>query len=132
MNCSDGRMLNSSLFPLRNPSSICDSAEQMVKALLGLPLAQLSDKELTRRPNAMAVGTLQKICKVQGEAPSNLDKFDKFQKAHRETNGFVSASSGPYWKCLEKPNYHLMECSHFEALTSKVDKSATFPSRHFR
>ena len=34
---------------------------------MGLPLDQLSDKELTRRPNAMAVETLQKVCKVQGE-----------------------------------------------------------------
>ena len=50
-----------------NIPSICDSAEQVVKALLGLPLAQLSEKELTRRPNAMAVETLQKVCKVQSE-----------------------------------------------------------------
>lgn len=66
-----------SLFPII-PFSICDSAEQVVKALLGLPLAQLSDKELTRRPNAMAVETLQKVCKVQGGHRSIL-KIVNFQ-----------------------------------------------------
>jgi len=80
-----------------NLPSVCESAGQVVKALLGLQIAQISKKELTRRPNAMAVETLQKVCKVQG----------------------------PYWECLEKPNYLTMECSHLDFLTKFDEFSST-------
>lgn len=47
--------------------SICDSSEQVVRALLGRKLNPLSEKELTRRPNPMSIEVLQKVCKIQSK-----------------------------------------------------------------
>ena len=84
-------------------TSIRQCAEQVVKALLGLPLEPISNEELSRRPNSKAIETMQNVCKYQA----------------------------PYWKCLEKVNYHLMECSHFDSFV-KLSNQKTFPPRHFR
>ncbi|KAK4337052.1 hypothetical protein RND71_044128 [Anisodus tanguticus] len=48
-------------------SSICSSTEQVVKALLNLPLESISETELSRRPNLMAVETLTKVYKIQSK-----------------------------------------------------------------
>ena len=46
-------------------ASICDSAEECVKALLGDPAAPISQEVMLAKPNANCVTSLEEVIKTQ-------------------------------------------------------------------
>lgn len=49
-----------------NIPMICDCSEQVLRALLGMPLTRLSADSLDRKPNACAVEALRQVIALQG------------------------------------------------------------------
>lgn len=66
MKLTNGARVAAALEGGYNLKSICDSAQQVTAALLGLSLKQISLSELRRRPNPEAVATLRKVHAMHG------------------------------------------------------------------
>jgi acetoin utilization deacetylase AcuC-like enzyme len=68
---TNGARLAAALEGGYNLESICESAQQVTAALLGLSVQQVSLNELRRRPNPEAVATLRKVHAIHGKRSMN-------------------------------------------------------------
>lgn len=110
--------------------ALCDCSEQVLKALLGLPLNQLGAASLDKPPNPQAVDTLRKVIAQQGESTGKVSLLERASNSvtklfnhflsiisnHLLSNRLLTGlssirSTGTYWPRL-KENESFIQRSH--------------------